>query len=149
MKVKRLKSLLFLSLANLKIPSKKIRPQFVKWGGVNIADCQSVLIGKNVIFDTNNPHLITIEPKVYITHGCTILTHFLDTSKKKTSFKIGPVKLEENCFLGCNTVICAPVTIGKNSVVAAGSIVTKDIPANELWGGVPAKFIKKLNFSET
>lgn len=115
-------------------------------GGVNVADCQSTFIGKNVIFDTNNPQLITIEPKVYITHGCTILTHFLDTSKLKTSFSFGKVTLKENCFLGCNTVICAPVTIGRNSVVAAGSIVTKDIPDNELWGGVPAKFIKKLQF---
>ncbi|MDE5796005.1 MAG: acyltransferase, partial [Muribaculaceae bacterium] len=81
---------------------------------------------------------------VYITHGCTILTHFLDTSKIKTTFTIGKVTLEENCFLGCNSVICAPITIGKNSIVAAGSIVTKNIPPNELWGGVPAKFIKKL-----
>lgn len=99
------------------------------------------------MFDTNNPQLITIGPKVYITHGCTILTHYLDTSKIKTSFTVGEVRLEENCFLGCRTVICAPVTIGRNSVVAAGSIVTKDIPPNELWGGVPAKFIKKLNFN--
>lgn len=147
MKIKRLLRLIFMSLSNNMMPSKRIRPIFVKWGGVRIADCQSVFIGKNVIFDTNNPQLISIGPKVYITHGCTILTHFLDTSKIKTSFTFGQVKLEENCFLGCNTVICAPITIGKNSIVAAGSVVTKDIPENELWGGVPAKFIKKLKFN--
>ncbi len=116
-------------------------------GGVKVSDYQTVFIGKNVIFDTNNPHLISIEPYVYITHGCTILTHFLDTTKIKTSFTFGKVTLRENCFLGCNTVICAPVTIGRNSVVAAGSVVTRDIPPNELWGGVPAKFIKKLKFT--
>lgn len=146
MTLHRIKNLLFLALAHLAIPSKKWRPLLVKIGGVQVVDYKDVFIGKNVTFDTNNPHLITIEPKVYITHGCTILSHFLDTSKKKTTFTFGKVRLEENCFLGCNTVICAPVTIGKNSVVAAGSVVNKDIPDNELWGGVPARYIKKLNF---
>ncbi len=146
MTLKRLRTLTFFSLANLPIPSKTIRPFLVKLGGVEMSDYQSVFVGKNVVFDTNNPHLITIEPKVYITHGCTILTHYLVTSKLKTTFTTGAVTLGENCFLGCNTVICAPVTIGKNSIIAAGSIVTKNIPPNELWGGVPAKFIKKLEF---
>lgn len=145
MKLSRLKSLLFISLANLPMRSKKIRPYLLKKAGVNIIDYKSVLIGKNVVIDSNNPRLITIESKVYITHGCTILTHFLDTTKKKTQFYTGPVSFGENCFLGCNTVICAPVRIGCNSIVAAGSIVTKDIPDNQLWGGVPAKFIKNLN----
>lgn len=146
MTLHRIRNLIFLSLSHLPVPSTKWRPLLIKWGGVQVVDYQNVFIGQNVVFDTNNPHLITIEPNVYITHGCTILSHFLDTSVKKTSFKFGTVKLGENCFLGCNTVICSPVTIGKNSIVAAGSIVNKDIPDNELWGGVPARFIKKLNF---
>ena len=50
---------------------------------------------------------------------------------------------KDNCFIGANTVICNPVTIGANSVVGAGSVVTKDIPDNEIWGGNPAHFIKK------
>lgn len=108
-----------------------------------MTDYKSTFIGKGVIIDTNNPHLIAIEPKVYIIHGCTILSHFLDSSKLKTSFNFGKVTLEENCFLGCNTVICAPVTIGKNSIVGAGSVVTKNIPPNEIWAGVPARFIRK------
>lgn len=133
-------------ISMLPMKSKGTRPLFVKLSGVRVINRKSVFIGRNVTFDTNNPHLITIGPKVYITHGCTILSHFLDTSKLKTTFTVGNVTLEENCFLGCNTVICSPVRIGKNSIVAAGSIVTKDIPDNELWGGVPAKFIKKLDF---
>lgn len=148
MRISRLKSLFFLALANLPVPSKGVRSRLIKWGGVQIADIQSVFIGRGVTFDTNNPQLITIGSKVYVTHGCTILSHFLDTTKLKTSFTTGHVTLEENCFLGCNTVICAPVTIGRNSVIAAGSVVTKDVPPNELWGGVPAKFIKKLEFKD-
>ena len=41
-------------------------------------------------------------------------------------------------------IICQPVTIGDNSAIAAGAVVTKDIPPGEIWGGVPAKFIKKV-----
>ena len=48
-------------------------------------------------------------------------------------------------FLGANTVITKPVTIGDNVIVGAGSIITKDIPSNEIWAGVPARFIKKYN----
>ena len=51
--------------------------------------------------------------------------------------------LEENGFIGCHTVICNSVTIGKNSIVGASSVVTKDIPDNEVWAGNPARFIKK------
>ena len=55
----------------------------------------------------------------------------------------GHVKIGNKVFIGAHSVICQPVTIGDNAFIAAGSVVTKDIPANEIWGGVPAKFIKK------
>lgn len=44
-----------------------------------------------------------------------------------------------------NSLIVNTVTIGNHAVIAAGSVVTKDIPSGELWGGVPAKFIKKID----
>ncbi|MDP1660888.1 MAG: acyltransferase [Phycisphaerales bacterium] len=56
--------------------------------------------------------------------------------------KMPRTKIGRDCWLGTNTVIMAGVTIGDGSVVAAGSVVTKDIPAMEVWGGVPAKKIK-------
>lgn len=46
-----------------------------------------------------------------------------------------------------NTLVVKPVTIGKNSIVGAGSIVTKDIPDNEVWAGNPARFIRKRELS--
>lgn len=52
------------------------------------------------------------------------------------------VKIEDDCWIAANTVILAGVTIGRGSVIAAGSVVTKDIPPYSIAGGVPAKVIK-------
>lgn len=70
-----------------------------------------------------------------------IITHFF--SPEDSTFYLGQVKIGNNVFLGMNTLIISPVTIGDNAVLAAGSVVTRDIPSGEIWGGVPAKFIKK------
>lgn len=54
----------------------------------------------------------------------------------------GKVKIENNVFIGAHSTILKGVTIGENSIVGACSVVTKNIPANEIWAGNPAKFIK-------
>ena len=48
-------------------------------------------------------------------------------------------------FIGTSCIIGKGVTIGENSVIAAGSVVVKNVPSNEIWGGNPAKFIRKIN----
>ena len=50
--------------------------------------------------------------------------------------------LGEDVWLGCNVIVLKGVSIGNGAVVAAGAVVTKSIPANEIWGGAPAKFIR-------
>lgn len=52
--------------------------------------------------------------------------------------------IEDNVFIGARCIILKGVTIGENSIVGAGSVVTKSIPANEIWAGNPAKFIRKI-----
>lgn len=56
-----------------------------------------------------------------------------------------PIRIKKSAFIGAHTTILKGITIGENSVIGAGSVVTKDIPDNEVWGGNPCKFIKKLN----
>ena len=58
--------------------------------------------------------------------------------------KIGAVVIKNNVFIGAHSTLLKGITIGKNSVVGACSVVTKDIPDNEIWAGNPARFINKL-----
>lgn len=62
----------------------------------------------------------------------------------RETVRTAPVVVGDNVFIGAFSIILKGVTIGKNSVVAAGSVVTKSIPENQIWGGNPAKFIKEL-----
>ena len=55
-----------------------------------------------------------------------------------------PVKIGNNVWIGAHATILAGVTVGDNAVVAAGAVVTKDVPANAVVGGVPAKIIKTI-----
>jgi acetyltransferase-like isoleucine patch superfamily enzyme len=54
------------------------------------------------------------------------------------------IVLKRNCWIGANSVILSGVTVGVNSVVAAGSVVTKDVPDDTVVAGVPARVIKKV-----
>ena len=55
-----------------------------------------------------------------------------------------PVKLGDHVWIGAGAMVCPGVTIGENTIIAAGAVVTKDIPANCVAGGIPAKVIKYL-----
>lgn len=123
--------------------SKGWRPRICKLGGLSIQNSKTTFIGEDCKFDTNYPEDIIIEEGVRITTGCVLLTHFMEPSTG--SYSRGEIHIKRNAYLGCRTIICKPVTIGENAVVGAGSIVTKDIPANEVWAGNPARFIKKRN----
>lgn len=112
-------------------------------GGVKLLDSKTTFIGGNVTFDTYRPELITVGKHVHITSGCVILSHFIDTHAQSTSYRCGPVIIDDESFIGINTIICNSVRIGKRAFVGAGSVVTKDIPDDEIWAGNPAKFIRK------
>jgi len=58
------------------------------------------------------------------------------------------IHLEPNVWIGCNSVVLPGCRVGRNSVVAAGSVVTKNIPPNQVWGGMPARFLRTVPSSE-
>lgn len=100
-------------------------------------------IREGCVIDSLHPENIIIGKYVCIAMNCIILTHYYDTSKAGRQFKYGRVEFADMCFVGAGTIICNSVRIGENSIVGAGSIVTKDIPDNEIWAGNPAHFIKR------
>ncbi len=103
-------------------------------------------IGKNVgiamatDIDPSYPELITIGDNAIIGWKVNILCHEF-TGKH---IRLGRVSIGRNALVGAFSSIRAGVTIGENSVVAMDSFVNIDIPPNEMWGGVPARKIKKL-----
>ena len=66
----------------------------------------------------------------------------------KQNVTTAPIKVEDECWVGANVVITAGVTIGKHSVVAAGSVVTKNVPPYSVVVGNPARVIKQFDFEK-
>lgn len=95
----------------------------------------------------SEPWLISLGDHTEISFDCVFITHdgatwcFRNDEKYKNVIKFGKIKIGNNCFIGARSMIMPGVTIGDNSIVAAGALVTKNIPSGEVWGGVPAHFI--------
>lgn len=81
---------------------------------------------------------VEINDNVQIGSHCAIYSHSTIDGKK------GPIILEKNCKIGTHSTIMPNVRIGENSIVAAYSFVNKDIPKNQIWAGVPARFKSRM-----
>ncbi|WP_066874463.1 sugar O-acetyltransferase [Clostridium mediterraneense] len=111
--------------------------------GANIRLGNGVFINKSCMFvDLGG---IDIEDNVLIGPEVKILSvnHPLDPINRRGVI-LKSVKIKRNAWLGAGVTICPGVTIGENSVIGAGSVVTKDVPSNTVYAGVPAKFIKNI-----
>lgn len=117
-------------------------------------------IGENCSVKTTNlpaePFLVCLHNNVRIAAGCKLLTHSLTCAvfnrvNKEESDRYlcqhGKIEILDNVFVGANSIIMYGVTIGPNCIVAAGSVVTKDVPPNSVVAGVPAKIIGSFDKS--
>lgn len=108
-----------------------------------------ISIGKNVFINHACTFLdlggITIEDEVQIGPKVNLITenHPLDTTDRK-SLDLGRIHIKRNAWLGAASTVLPGVIVGENAVVAAGAVVTKDVPDNTLVAGIPAKVIKKI-----
>ena len=110
-----------------------------------------VVIGDHTRIGLHNTIIgpVEIGNNVNLAQGITVtaLNHnFSDTNKRidEQGVSTNPVTIEDDVWVGANAVILPGVTIGEHCVVAAGAIVTKDVPPHSLVAGVPAKVIKKI-----
>jgi acetyltransferase-like isoleucine patch superfamily enzyme len=99
-----------------------------RWRGVHIGE--NVWIGYDAIIETSRPDLVTIRDRATIQIRATIIAHFRE--------QLGVV-IEEDATIGPGTIILPNVTIGRGSVVTAGSVVTKSVPPKTMVQGNPAR----------
>ena len=141
--------------------SDQVRKQLTQITGSEIHKTTTVFIP----FFTNFGRFIEIGKNVFINHGCSFLdmggitieddvligpkvnlvteNHPLDPINRR-ALVAKAIVIKRNAWIGAAATILPGVTIGENSVIAAGAVVTKDVAANTIVGGVPAKFIKNI-----
>jgi acetyltransferase-like isoleucine patch superfamily enzyme len=131
----------------------KIRAITWKWLGVNIG--KNVMINYGVYLDVPSLNRLTIEDNVLIAAETLFLLHKRDISKyninalpQELPMKEYYIKICKNAQIGTRAMLLPGVTVGEGAVVAAGAVVTKDVPPYTIVGGNPAKVIKNLNSQE-
>src|SRR6478736_2805668 len=106
-------------------------------------------IGRNVFINFDCVFLdlggITIEDNVLIAPKVSLLSEGHPVwPQSRQSLVPGPIHIRKNAWIGAGATILPGVTVGENAVVAAGAVVSKDVPANTVVGGIPAKQIKSF-----
>ena len=124
-------------------PSVEIRLPFFTDYGRKITLGKHVFINSGVQFtDLGGIHLAD---DVLIGPGAALISvnHRLDAAHRR-DIDVAPIVIQQNAWIGAKAIILPGVTVGENAVVAAGAVVTKDVAANTVVAGVPAKIIRHL-----
>jgi acetyltransferase-like isoleucine patch superfamily enzyme len=119
-------------------------PPFYTAGGNEIHIGHQVFINQNCTFyDLGG---LDIADDVMIGPNVSIITtgHPLEPSQRRAATIGKPIAIERGVWIAAGAIIIGGVTVGEHSVVAAGSVVTKDVPANSLVGGNPARIIRSI-----
>ena len=122
----------------------KLIPPFYTSGGLEIRVGHKVFINQCcTIYDMGG---VDIADLVMIGPNVNIITssHPLNVADRRAYVEAKPIVIERNVWIATAATILGGVTVGENSVVAAGAVVTKDVPANSFVAGVPAQFIRSL-----
>jgi len=126
-------------------PHDRIRVPFHRMRGANIG--KDVFIGPGVFIEETRPELVTIEDGVHIAPRVTIVAH--DASYHivdgRLDIRRDKVRIGRRSFIGCGSIILPGITVGEGSIVAAGSLVNKDVPSGVIVAGIPAKNIGTVN----
>ena len=108
---------------------------------------KNITIGKNVFINSGckfqDQGGIFIDDGALIGHNAVLATLNHDESiEKRQQLHPAPITIGKNAWLGANVTVCPGVSVGDGAIVAAGAVVTKDVPDNAVVGGVPAKIIR-------
>jgi len=127
--------------------SHKIRIKIYKHLGMKIGE--DVYIGPGLeIIDQTLSNLVTLGDRVTISPQVTLVVSSSPNNSKLRDVvyprKIGRITIEDDAWIATGAIVLPRITIGKMSVIGAGSVVTKDVPPFTVVGGVPARVIKKI-----
>ena len=132
-------------LIAMQIPLGRVKRFFYRLRGTKIG--KNVDISHGVFLEESFPELIEIEDNVDISPNVIIVTH--DSSNRcldsTLSIKKGKVIIKRNAYVGAGAIILPGVTIGEFAIVAAGAVVTKDVPSRTIVAGVPARVIGSVD----
>lgn len=139
-------------------------------GGTLIISNSTISFGTHILADVNSTLsiqesfigrncVITSKERVTIKKNCLIaemvvirdqdhIVDIINGNNTREEFRTAPVEIQENTWISSKATILKGVTIGKYSVIAASAVVTKEVPAYQVWGGVPAKFMKQIDASK-
>jgi acetyltransferase-like isoleucine patch superfamily enzyme len=123
----------------------RLIPPFYTTYGLEIRLGHNVFINQNcTLYDLAE---ISIGDDVMIGPNVSLITsgHPLTPSERRAAIIAKPIVIERNVWIAAGATIIGGVTVGENSVVAAGSVVTKDVPRNTLVGGNPAQVIRRVD----
>ncbi len=129
-----------------KLDDVRILTPFICDFGNTVKFGKGVFINHSAILSSSGG--IEFEDGCMAAPGLRIATINHDMNERHTTYTYGKVTIKKNAWLGMNVTICPGVTIGEYAVVAAGAVVTKDVPDYAVVGGVPAKVIKMLDPKE-
>lgn len=109
-------------------------------------------VGKNVFINFGCTFLdqggITLEDGVFIGPGAKILTEaHPEQPEIRHTLQVQPVVIRRKAWIGAGAIILPGVTVGENAIVAAGAVVTKNVPDNTIVAGVPAKILRSINMT--
>lgn len=109
-----------------------------------------IKLGKDVFINKNATFVdlggITIEDHVLIGPSARLITvNHLLAPEKRRGLSVAPILIKKNAWIGANVTILPGITVGENSVIAADSTVTKDVPDNVIVAGSPAKEMRKVD----
>ena len=121
-------------------------PFYIDWGG-NTKIGREVFINMGCTFMDRGG--ITIEERVLIGPGTKLITENHPEKPELRRYVYSrPIRIKKGAWLGAGVTVLPGVTVGENAMVAAGAVVTKDVPDNTIVGGVPAKVIRKIKTDE-
>lgn len=131
------------------LTGKEVDASFTLFPPFNTDSGKNITVGKNVFFNSGckfqDQGGICIGDNVLIGHNAVLATINHDTDPRhRGNMTLKPIVIEDDVWIGANVTVLQGVTIGRGAIVAAGSVVTKNVDPYTIVGGVPAKFIKAV-----